>query len=625
MAPRSVRTWPAEACWLYVALRTAGVSANEQAAPLLEFQCPSETEGCPCTVGCLEEIGNDTCTCRNVTHLSPCVSNMSETFCPQTPCDIEACSVCADSSANECAECMDGALKLDGQCLSFSTAFLETAVRVKRNLVLVGDNRSLAMLEACFDGSGDCYEAIEYAARAFLHSFEDVFDGILVFPWISLPGNPPVSHYWSGAPLREAGGRLSSLLTLQNVGPSEGAALPSLLHEICQRWSASCLDFIEEQRDIPGSWGLTVLDRGGALGGFPPSSVRCEHGTFPHCDSNRAFWNFDQSGFDNANATMLGRGTLSKFELLLMGLQPPEELEELAPLVHCQGPSQINGTGETPVTCTSMVVLNATGVAESMSAAARAEQIYPGYHLRMVALVVFPSAADVELEAIRSSWTPGSDLEWLSNWVSSSAALFGNATEGLADLSFEVTDDERRQANASDWEEASTTGPSDWMADVPAPDANMVQVLMTIQNVNFERLATNATLFNDFSHAVVVAIANTGGVSETSVSLTLASGSVRVTAAILTESRKSATGVAEQLTAPTSQLDRVVVVAVEDVLEGVSEVSLGSISVTGLTVVTSRADEDKDTSSAGSLQTPVMQWVLLHLAICGVCRLRGHP
>lgn len=552
------------------------------------FPCPAER--CPCTGGasqCLEEVGDDLCYCRNVSG-DTCTSNISMRLCswqqqPQQNCTDPACLRCSTLAEAECAVCMDRHLLINGSCLNYSELFLETSIHIKGNLVLMGDSNAYGLLEACFSGTGDCFQAVDFSAQAFLHYFEDVFDGIVVIPWTQLPGTQPLTHYWNGR--SQAGGQLAALHAIQNTGYVNDSAANSFVTDLCMRWNTTGLVPLEELSSSPGRWGMTVLDRSGALGGYPPENVRCEDGIFPDCDSDSFIWDF-------GNASEALDGNLSNFELLLMGLRTATELDELPPLVHCRGPSQTTGFGETTVNCSSTVTLNATEVEESISGDARAEQITPGTSLRMVALTLMPSPEHVNLEASTETWVAGSDLEFLSGWVWNTSEGFGLATDGLADLYFNVSDDQRRsfEENTSDetttaLEEASTAAPYEG-GDNSEPIPTTVQVLMTINNVSYEHLSTNASLFNDFSRAVKTTIADTSNVPVTSVSLVLSSGSVRVSADVMADSRETAEGIAQTLVAPETHLDTIIVIAVEDVLEGAKDVSNGNISVSGLLVST---------------------------------------
>lgn len=598
------------------------------------FSCPAQ--GCPCTdrtSQCLEEVGDDLCVCRNSSE-TLCASSISQRLCPkpqqqqqQQQCCISGCWQCANGNnfteigcyinteyndteedtgnGVECLVCMDQYVLVNGSCVAADDAIRETRVHIKQNLALLGGPTIFGLLEACLAGTGDCYTATELAARAFLYHFEDAFDGIVVFPSKRLPGALPPLHYWSGRSLRNSSGNLTSLYVLQNLGQNESTAATSFVHHLCMRWNTSGLAPIEVVPDSPGQWGMTVLDRVGALGGFPPGTVWCESGTFPACETDVLIWDFD-NGYDgpSAAASSVG-GRLSNFELLLMGLRSAAELGELPPLAHCNGPSQTAGSGETPLSCGSLVVLSAAEVDESISEAARAEQIAPGSSLNMVALAVMPTAADVELEASADAWESGPDLEWLSSWVSASAEHFGPATDGLASLSFAVAEAQRRPESA----DATTTPPSTTRADNTAPlydpgppVPTTVEVLMTIHNVSLEKLAADETLFDDFTKVVTNVIAEASDVPADTVSVVLSSGSVRVAASIETESEDAAGNIAHTLIAPETDFEQVVRVAVEDVLEGVTEVTEGPISVTGLAVATkSTKESEKDGASRPSL------------------------
>mmetsp|Transcript_95431 Transcript_95431/g.269825 ORF Transcript_95431/g.269825 Transcript_95431/m.269825 type:complete len:488 (-) Transcript_95431:113-1576(-) len=394
---------------------------------------------------------NPTCTCVNADY--PCYAHykgkcscwgMTESMCASF--SGQYCSV-PDTCVPNCAQCKtdtvcrtcdDGYWTLRGQCVSGAQKFsgAGTSIHVKDNLVLLGNAEAYTALSEGYAGTLTRYEAIEFAARGFLHFYKDAFDAIMVFPWAKMDGSKAHGEQFSASRMRENGGRIASLITLQNYGPGHNA-IP-LLHEVLHRWGV----FVDGIRGV--HWGMTAFDKHGMLGGFASNTMECAQGTFPDCTTNTIRWDF---GAGSAQTSNDGIGAFSKYELLLMGLQSASDLSSEPPLVHCSGASKKFGTGKEDVTCTSIDKLTPAQVHAGILESIRGTQISDGASLRMVALVLFPSASAATTEAQASSFTGGSDLEWLNTYIAGTPAKFSTAVGGRASMSFAVAEADRRQSN----------------------------------------------------------------------------------------------------------------------------------------------------------------------------------
>merc|ERR1712194_236511 len=100
--------------------------------------------------------------------------------------------------------------------------------------------------------------------------------------------------------------------------------------------------------------------------------------------------------------------------------------------------SQQWGSGIETVTCSSIKKLTAADVHAELSEYTVATQIAVGSTVRFAVLVLLPDASSVEDEKASASFTPGSDLEWLNNYIGETPARFSSATFGRASISFAV-------------------------------------------------------------------------------------------------------------------------------------------------------------------------------------------
>jgi len=481
-------------------------------------------------------------------------------FCTVPSSCVANCAKCKTTTA--CGTCTAGYGKFGGKCASGSDVFSgsKSSIHVKENLVLLGNAEAFKALEDGYKGSSSRYEAIEMAVRGFLHHYKDVFDGVMVFPWKKLTGSTTHGQQWGGSNLRESGGRIASMITLQNYGP--GYTIP-LLHEVAHRWGV----FVDGIGCC--HWGMTAFDKHGMLGGFARDKMACKSGVFPNCNTNTLVWDFSAGSGQTSND---GIGKYSKYELLMMGLYSASELASEDPLVYCKGASKQWGSGKVEVTCSSIDKMTPAQVAAAISSATKKTQISKGTNLRYAAVVLFPSASAAATEAKAASFTKASDLEWLNTYIGGTPAKFSSATEQRATMSFTVSDSDKRSASGTSGTSGTTksasgtsgtfgttksasgtSGTSGTIKRVSAgsgagggagggttttttittPSVLAVSTVVTLTGLDFDKVAANATVKATLVTNIKDAfLASMTGYTKDDLNVVLTKGSVKATVTI---------------------------------------------------------------------------------------------
>eukprot|EP00927_Polykrikos_kofoidii_P065814 TRINITY_DN61531_c0_g1_i1.p1 TRINITY_DN61531_c0_g1~~TRINITY_DN61531_c0_g1_i1.p1 ORF type:complete len:549 (+),score=87.40 TRINITY_DN61531_c0_g1_i1:46-1692(+) len=420
------------------------------------------------------------CTCSGIMDAGTC-EKIGGSMCERPKSCVPNCKTCKDVST--CQECEAGFQGIGGNCTNKSEIFAKVKHARKGNLVMLGSDDLFGALEAGYKGQARRVDAIDIALRSFHQLYKDVFDFVVVFPGRKLEGRVSYGEnfHLDAEPRGDSPSKFRSVVTMQLYGPRT-SAIP-LLHELEHEWGI----FRDVEKLTPTRlrtagphWGMSAMDRMGMLGGFPRSAVTCSSGVLGESSCTQPLkWDFSKGSMKTSNDKI---GGYSKFDLLIMGLMKPEEMEG-EKLVFCENPDKRGGRGVTDVRCGKIHAITPVQLEESLEK--KEKRLKVGDHLR-VAIVTVLSSEDFAREEETDSFGPESGLGWLDKYVGGEPELFEKYTLGRATMSIgavEADEIGHTEAQADEDLEDNTEEQSDGASeDTPESDGALDGAAEVVQD-----------------------------------------------------------------------------------------------------------------------------------------------